>query len=281
MMWGRLWRALWLAGICCAAPALAATTALPTGKPAQPAAVAAAAPAPEAVTEWTQDALGRIDQARATLGSSGLYDQQSAAFDALAGRFDSQFERFVADPEDLSALSDVALDDASHELNVIARTLAGIDQSIGARAAAIETQLRGLTDISTHASELERDPASKILPQALRDRLERIVAETEPLVQSARKHLNKVAGLQNKSLTLNEHVTRLRQQVLSIRGERLRSLLRFQQPPLWRVTGSDVARSARHSGELALKTVSSSMDEFARNEAADIVLHVLLLCGLL
>jgi potassium-dependent mechanosensitive channel len=257
----------------CAAPTLAAP---PAASPAASAPAAAVPEEPEPVTQWTQAALGKIGQARSSLASTAVYDQQSAAYTAIATRFESQFERFVADPDALQALSDVALEDAAHELNVVAKTVAGIEQAVEVRAAAIEEQLRQLTDLAEQARTQRRDRAASILPEALHGRLERIVTEADPLIAIARERLNAVAKLQNECLALSEHVDTLQQGVASTTTARLRGLLRFDQTPLWRVTGTEVALSAEHSSELALNTVSSTVGEFVRDEAGRVLLHVLL-----
>jgi small-conductance mechanosensitive channel len=247
----------------------------PTAPAAQPA--PAAAPAePEAVTKWSQQALERIIEIRVNLGAEWSLQQQQGAFDAAAEKYDAHFRRLVERPEQIADLSDLALDDATREFNSIANSVTSIDKAIEGSAVDLEMQLRGLNELAERAKELRTDRSNGVLPEALAKRLDRIVSEIAPLTITVRDRLNQVATLQNHILAMNERINVLRQGVAQVHATRLRELLRFEQTPLWKVTGTALAVTARNSTELAARNIPEALNEFVTEQYQRIVVHLMM-----
>lgn len=267
------WLPLLFAVVACAAGAATPAPAVP----AAPAAPAAAPAAPEAVTQWSQQALERIVDIRVKLAAAPPLQPQIDAFDAVAERYDAHFKRFAEHPAQIGDLSDVALEDATREINSVANAVASIDKVIEGRAVDLEMQLRELSTLGEHAKDLRSDRIAGVLPEALTTRLDRIVGEIAPLKLTVLDRLNQVATLQNKILAMNERIDALRQGAAQVQAKRLRELLQFEQTPLWAVTGAALADTARNSSEFAARNVPEILGEFVIDQFQRIVLHIMLL----
>jgi small-conductance mechanosensitive channel len=267
------WLPLFFAVVACAAGAATPAPAAPAAQPAP----AATPSAPEAVTQWSQQALERIVEIRVSLAAASPVQQQIDAFDAAAEKYDARFKRFDDHPAQIGDLSDLALDDATRDLNSVAGVVASIDKVIEGRAVDLEKQLRELSALAQHAKELRADRSAGVLPEALTTRLDRIVSEIAPLTATVRDRLNEVATLQNRILAMNERIDALRQGIAQIHAGRLRELLRFEQTPLWAVTGAALADTARNSTEFAVRNVPEALLTFISDQYQRLVLHLMLL----
>jgi len=253
--------------------AAGAATPAPAAQPAP----AATPPVPEAVTQWSQQALERIVVIRVSLAAASSVQQQIDAFDAAAEKYDGRFKRFDVHPAQIGDLSDIALEDVMREISSIATTVTSIDKVIEGRAVDLEMQLRELSALTERAKALRSDRSSGVLPEALTTRLDRIVREVAPLTAAVGDRLNEVATLQNQILTLNERIGVLQKNIDKVNAGRLRELLRFEQTPLWKVSGAALADTARNSTEFAVRNVPQALREFASDQFQDVVLHIMLL----
>jgi chromosome segregation ATPase len=181
--------------------------------------------------------------------------QQEGAFDAAAEKYETNFRRFVEHPAQIADLSDLALEDATRECNSVASTVTSIDKAIEGSAVDLEMQLRELNELAEKAKTLRADRSNGALPEALATRLDRIIGEIAPLTDTVRDRLNQVATLQNRILAMNERINVLRQGIEQVNAGRRVELLRFEQTPLWKVTGTAVAVTARNSTEFAARNI--------------------------
>ena len=118
-----------------------------------------------------------------------------------------------------------------------------------------------------------RAPSETPLPEAIRARLDTIISEADRLLRIAQQRLDRAAKLQNKILLLQDRARTARTDLTEVSAERLRALIRVQQPPLWQMTFDEIDASSAGSTRFIGQALPSAW-QFAQDNVTRVILHV-------
>ena len=250
-----------------AAPAAEQPPAAAAEKPTAP-----AAPPNEAVGEWSIQATQRLSEIRERLSGSSEIEKLEKSLAVLEKRFDENLGDVVAHPDSAHVLTEAAIRDATSELDTVTSGTTSISEVLAQRSAAMEAVSKEIGEMIKRAQSA-RAPSETPLPEAIRARLDTILSESDRLLRIAQQRLDRAAKLQNKILVLQDRARTARADLTEVSAERLRALIRVQQPPLWRMTFDDIGASSAGSSRFLGQALPSAW-QFAQDNLARVILHV-------
>ena len=250
-----------------ATPAAEQPPAAAAEKPPAP-----AAPPNEAVGEWSIQATQRLSEIRERLSGSSEIEKLEKSLAVLEKRFDENLGDVVAHPDSAHVLTEAAIRDATSELDTVTSGTTSISEVLAQRSAAMEAVSKEIGEMIKRAQSA-RAPSETPLPEAIRARLDTILSESDRLLRIAQQRLDRAAKLQNKILVLQDRARTARTDLTEVSAERLRALIRVQQPPLWRMTFDDIGASSAGSTRFLGQALPSAW-QFAQDNLARVILHV-------
>ncbi len=259
-----LWFALQLPAAAGAEPPAAAAA---TEKPA-----AAPAPPNDAVGEWSIEATQRLSEIRERLSGPSELEKLEKSLAGLEKRFDENLGDVVAHPDAAHVLTEAAIRDATSELDAVTSGATGISDVLAQRTKAMEALSREIGEMIKRAESM-RAPSEAPLPEAIRTRLDTIISEANRLLRIAQQRLDRAAQLQNKILVLQDRARTARADLTEVSAERLRALIRAQQPPLWQMTFDEIGASSAGSTRFIGNALPSAW-RFAQDNVTRVILHV-------
>ena len=259
-----LWFALQLPAAAGAEPPAAAAA---TEKPA-----AAPAPPNDAVGEWSIEATQRLSEIRERLSGPSEIEKLEKSLAGLEKRFDENLGDVVAHPDAAHVLTEAAIRDATSELDAVTSGATGISDVLAQRTKAMEALSREIGEMIKRAESM-RAPSEAPLPEAIRTRLDTIISEANRLLRIAQQRLDRAAQLQNKILVLQDRARTARADLTEVSAERLRALIRAQQPPLWQMTFDEIGASSAGSTRFIGNALPSAW-RFAQDNVTRVILHV-------
>jgi small-conductance mechanosensitive channel len=257
-----------IAGVA-AAPGTAASDAAPP-----PAAAPAAQQPTDDVGEWSKTVTLRMIELRERLSGSSDVQKAQAQLESLEGRFDANLGDVVAHPGAASSMTEAAVLDAQGELDSISGALKDVSESLTRRATELEAFSKELTTTLKRAEAIRSD-ATQVMPIALRDRLDAVTIDGTSLLAIAQQRLNHAVSLQNRILVLEGRSASAQRDINDVAALRMRALVRLQQPPIWDLSFSDIARSTRGSTRFIGQALPVTL-QFAKDNSTRVVLHAVI-----
>ncbi|HEY6599450.1 MAG TPA: mechanosensitive ion channel domain-containing protein [Pseudomonadales bacterium] len=194
------------------------------------------------------------------------------AIGAVRARFDASLGAVIAHPDSTAALTETALRDAQRELNSISNAAADIDRTLAQRSASLEALIKELTETLARARALPADPSQRALTEAFRTRLDLIDLDATRLLAVAQQRLDQIATLQNEILILQERERIAHDDLGLAEARRVKALFELQQPPLWRLSGTEFAGSVLGSSRFVGQAIPAAL-QFAQDHPVRVLLH--------
>jgi potassium efflux system protein len=238
------------------------------------AAVAAEATAEAASTddvgEWSRQAAQRLFEIRERLSGPSDVAAAQQRLATLKTRFDENVGDLLAHPDAANSLTESAIRDAQHEIDAIASAAKDIGQLLTQRNADLDGLMRELVATQARAKALRDGTGDVELADAIRARLDKILLESTQSIATARQRLDRVAALQNQVLLLDERARIGSDDLTRSEAKRVKALFELQQPPLWRVSMSDIATAAAGSTRFAGQALPGAL-QFSHDHPARMV----------
>ena len=232
------------------------------------------APLTDDVGEWSKQATQRLFEIKERLSGPSELASAEQQLKALENRFDTNIGDLIAHPDTANALTEAAMHDAQREVSAVGSAADDIGSVLTQRATALEALTRDLSTMQKRAATLRSSSADGALPEAYRTRLDTIVTDSTALIASAKQRLDRAGALQNDIIALEERVRAARDDLAQSDAKRVRALFELQQPPLWRLSGAEIAASVSGSTRFAAAQALPGALQFAEDHPVRMLLHV-------
>jgi potassium efflux system protein len=234
------------------------------------------------VSGRSQQALTRLTSIADEVSTLAVPEKRAQRIVALATLLDNEFGPMDEVEGRLVALSGSQLDDLGRELDEDQSAVGEESERLHRRALSLEQLIQEIDTISTTWRET-RD-SQKELPEALGERINRML-ERAPLVsKGAQTQLNSVVAVQNELLALGTRMEEINRRLGQHQEARRDELFRLEHPPLWMVDSTALTESYGRAGPNVLgrwrKDARSFVASHAPNVLAHLVALVLILVGI-
>lgn len=260
-----IWLACW-AGSASAQPATvpdtSATSTLPAG---------AGQPATD-LTSRTQATLTFLDRASGEIGALGQLADEAAELEALQAQADDLLA--VADGLD-SEGAGASLDSSLVKARAIAVRAETITSALSDQALAMEARLEEIRQATAQWQRMRSEAAD--VPDAISQRIERILATGAQLEDRINGKLNQAVELQNEALGLLDVITSLQARLDSYGRSRRGQLMEANAPPVWLIDSDRLGRSSERAGRDFVGTLRRDYATWVETSQATIGGHFLLL----
>jgi len=244
--------------------------------PVSGASESASIPAADAPTEatgtWSRDAAQRLAEISDRMSAPSVIEKQREALATFESRFETGLGFNIAHPETADTLSEAAVRDAQRELDAISSGLGAISDVLTQRGTELDALSRELSTMQKRAESLRDDSTSAPVAQAIRARIASIISEAKRLQGITQQRLNAIEATQNKVLLMEQRIRTARADLAEVGARHVRALAELQQPPLWRLTMADIAKSAAGSTRFAGQAIPGAL-RYARENPARVILH--------
>jgi potassium efflux system protein len=250
-------------------------SAQPSPIPESPASPGAPVTEPQPTTDLTsrtQETLTFLDRISAEIDELGQLDDETAELESLR----TQSDELLSDTDEIDAEGAAAsLDGSLVKARALAIRAQAINTALSDQALALEAKLEEIRRATAPWRQMQSEIAD--VPDAIRQRINRILDAGADLESRANGKLNEVVELQNGALKILNVVTSLQERIDSYGRTRRGQLLEANAPPAWVMTSEHLSTSSERASRDFIGTLRRDYATWVETSQATIGAHFLLL----